>query len=193
MHATLTRRQLLYFAVIDVVLISLAWWWFAARSTPLPEDLRDFGLGGMTLGSPAFQEGSGIPQQYTCDGAGLTPPLTLGSVPAGAQSLVLVMEDPDAPLRTYTHWFVRNVTPQLGALEENALPPGAYLGPNGSQRAEYAPPCPPQGATHRYVFKAYALSTVPNLASETDLRTFLQTVEPDVIGRAALTATYRKK
>ena len=96
----------------------------------------------MKISSPAFENNGSLSVKYTCDGEGLNPPLEFSGVPAEAKSLKLVVDDPDAPSGTYTHWVVENIDPFTKKIEE---------GKNG-----YIPACPPSG-THRYFFKLYAL------------------------------------
>src|SRR5690606_38446069 len=182
MYGSLTKRQLLYFVVIDVLLIAAACWYFFNRQSRLPDDLADFPLGTVTLSSPVFAEGGPIPVQYTCqaDGLPVSPPLKIDNVPAGAKTMVLVMEDPDAPLRTFTHWVLWNVPAQDMSIAEGITPPGAVVGKNDSGTKAYVPACPPNGL-HRYFFKLYVLDAAPQLSSDTDLRTLLNHIAPNVV------------
>jgi Raf kinase inhibitor-like YbhB/YbcL family protein len=108
----------------------------------------------MTITSPAFTNGGNIPSKYTCDGANLSPPLELHDVPATAKTLALIVDDPDAPSGTFTHWFVWNIDPKQRAIAEGARFPNQGI--NDFGRTGYGGPCPPSG-THRYFFKLYAL------------------------------------
>lgn len=114
--------------------------------------------------SSAFNEGNPIPKKYTCDGEDVSPPLAWSGVPAGAKSLALIVDDPDAPVGTWTHWVIFNLPPTLNGLSEGiAKTPqvegGAVQGNNDFRRPGYGGPCPPRGKTHRYFFKLYALDT----------------------------------
>ena len=108
----------------------------------------------MTLNSPAFQQNDHIPSKYTCEGEDVSPPLTWEGVPSGAKSLVLIVDDPDAPdpkapKTVWVHWVAYNIPPETRALPENAgkagLPQGGLLGLNDFKKAGYGGPCPPIG------------------------------------------------
>ncbi len=125
----------------------------------------------MDIRSPAFEHYGAIPREYTCDGADRSPPLAWSEVPAGAQSLVLIVDDPDAPdplapTRIWVHWILYNLPPTIQGLAEGiqTLPPGTLQGINDWGRPGYRGPCPPAGR-HRYFFKLYALdSLLPDLS-----------------------------
>jgi Raf kinase inhibitor-like YbhB/YbcL family protein len=119
---------------------------------------------GMALSSPAFQSGQKIPDIYTCANSqiGKSPELLWTNVPAGAQSLALIAEDPDAPMGIFYHWVVYNIPPALTELPEG-MPAISHVvgigtqGINGFSTLGYGGPCPPFGQTHRYYFHLYAL------------------------------------
>src|SRR5512138_1963224 len=122
----------------------------------------------LDISSPAFPDGGEIPAQYTCEGADRSPPLAFSGVPAGARSLALIVDDPDAPdpkapRMVFVHWVLHDLPPATTGLPEAvapaALPPSARVGKNDWGRASYGGPCPPIGR-HRYFFKLYALDTV---------------------------------
>ncbi len=121
----------------------------------------------MTLTSPAFQHGAQIPTRFGCNGEDISPQLDWDGVPAGAKSLVLILDDPDAPdperpEMTWVHWVLYNLPPQTAGLPEavapEALPAGTGEGVNDWERTGYGGPCPPIGR-HRYFHKLYALDT----------------------------------
>jgi Raf kinase inhibitor-like YbhB/YbcL family protein len=112
----------------------------------------------MEISSPVFEDGGRIPAKYTCDGAGVNPPLEFSGVPESAASLALVVDDPDAPAGTFIHWTVWNIDPSTRRVDEDSVPHGAVQGANSSGTAQYYRPCPPSG-THRYFFKLYALDS----------------------------------
>jgi Raf kinase inhibitor-like YbhB/YbcL family protein len=103
--------------------------------------------------TPAFNDGNPIPRQYTCDGENAPPPLNLSGTPAGAKSLALVLDDPDAPGGLFTHWLVWNLPPRSNGIVGTE-------GTNDFGKRGYRGPCPPPGAAHRYVFHLYALDTL---------------------------------
>jgi len=109
----------------------------------------------MKLTSEAFEEDGRIPEKYTCDGEDVSPPLNIHDVPEGTESLVLVMDDPDAPMGVFDHWLVWNIPPDTEKIEEGRQPRGV-AGKNDFGNLGYGGPCPPSG-THTYRFKLYAL------------------------------------
>jgi Raf kinase inhibitor-like YbhB/YbcL family protein len=149
------------------------------------------------LTSSAFAEGGAIPAKYTCDGKDVSPPLAWSGVPAGAKSLALIVDDPDAPdpnapKMTWVHWVLYDIPPAAGGLAEGAqAPAGARGGTNDWGRTGYGGPCPPIGR-HRYVHKLYALDTLlPDLErpSKSQLEAAMR---GHVIAEARLIGTYQK-
>lgn len=130
----------------------------------------------MQLQSSAFLFGGTIPAKYTCDGDNISPPLTWDAPPSGTVSFVLIVEDPDAPTRNFTHWVAYDLPAQLRHLPENVghqlyLPQGGMQGKNDFGQLGFGGPCPPKG-THHYFFKLYALNQLLELApgaSKTDI------------------------
>lgn len=112
----------------------------------------------IAVSSPAFGDGDEIPQRFTCQGANVTPPLDFAGVPADAAELALLVEDPDAPGGTFTHWITWGIDPGQTRLSEGEVPAGAVQGRNDFGRQGYGGPCPPPGRPHRYVFTVFALS-----------------------------------
>jgi Raf kinase inhibitor-like YbhB/YbcL family protein len=114
------------------------------------------------LSSPAFTTGGDIPSRFTCDGDDVPPPLTWTGAPAGTQSFVLIMDDPDAPMGTFTHWVVFDIPAADQELRSHSKgEPVGVSGKNSMGKPGYMGPCPPAG-THRYFFRLYALD-VPTL------------------------------
>jgi Raf kinase inhibitor-like YbhB/YbcL family protein len=109
----------------------------------------------LEVSSSAFEDGSMIPARYTCDGENINPPLSISNVPAGAESLVIVLDDPDSRLGSFIHWLMWNIDPRLESMGEDSAP--GILGKNNFNKNLYGGPCPPSRATHRYLFKVYAL------------------------------------
>jgi Raf kinase inhibitor-like YbhB/YbcL family protein len=155
---------------------------------------------GLTLSSPAFTPGGEIPVLFTCEGRDISPALEWTSLPDGTKSLVLVVDDPDAPdpkapKTTWVHWVLYNLPPTAGGLPEGVspanLPPGTRQGTNDWKRTGYGGPCPPIGR-HRYFHKLYALDTVlPHLPNATKTRVE-EAMKGHVLGRAELVGTYQK-
>lgn len=149
-----------------------------------------------TLQSPAFGEGDTIPRRYTCEGEDVSPELRWQDAPANAQSFALIMDDPDAPSRTFTHWVLFDIPSDRTSLSEG-LPAGdiGTAGQNGFGTAGYGGPCPPPGhGPHRYFFTLYALDTdTLNLSSGTSRAEVEQALKGHVIGQAQLMGRYERK
>jgi Raf kinase inhibitor-like YbhB/YbcL family protein len=114
--------------------------------------------------SSAFQSGGKIPDQFTCKGADVNPPLQWKGIPAGAKSLALIVDDPDAPGALFSHWIVWNIDPAISQFSEKSVPAGAIEGTNDFGKIGYGGPCPPSG-THRYFFRIIALDGKLDLKS----------------------------
>ncbi|MFW6120451.1 MAG: YbhB/YbcL family Raf kinase inhibitor-like protein, partial [Petrotogales bacterium] len=115
----------------------------------------------MKLSSPAFENEESIPNEYTCEGADVSPPLMFSEIPEDTKSLALIVDDPDAPMGTWVHWVIWNIPPDTISFSkgENITFP---QGKNDFGKQKYGGPCPPSG-THRYFFKLYALDTMFDL------------------------------
>lgn len=147
----------------------------------------------LTLTSTAFAQGQSIPAKYTCDGQDISPPLHWSDAPAGAQSLALIMDDPDAPAGVWVHWVLFNLPASLHDLPEKAaLPGGSLEGKNSWGRVGYGGPCPPRGS-HRYFFKLYTLDTKLNLSRGASKEQLLAAMEGHILAQAELMGTYSRK
>lgn len=154
----------------------------------------------ITLSSPAFTHNGAIDKRYTCQGGDVSVPLAWAGLPAGTRSLVLIVDDPDAPdprapKLTWVHWVLYNIPPTATGLKEAVkaaeLPKGTLEGLNDWQRTGYGGPCPPVGR-HRYFHKLYALDVVlPDMgkASKSDLE---RAMKGHVLEKAELIGTYQK-
>jgi len=145
----------------------------------------------ITETSPAFQQNGTIPKKYTCGGENINPPLAISSVPNNARSLVLIVDDPDAPSGVWTHWLVWNINVQTKEIKENSLPEGAILGTNDFGQTNYGGPCPPSG-THRYFFKIYALDVMLNLSQGAKRPQLEQAMINHIIDQGELVGKYSK-
>lgn len=145
-----------------------------------------------TISSPAFADGGDIPVRHTCDGEDISPRLTWSGTPRGARSLALVMDDPDAPRGTFTHWVVHDLPPDLKEVGEGATV--AVQGRNSFGRMGYGGPCPPPGdQPHRYRFTLYALD-VPSIALTKGTREELESkIDTHVLGTAQLVGRYQRQ
>jgi len=154
----------------------------------------------MKLQSTAFQHQSEIPNQYTCEGANISPPLTWSEIPAGSKSLVLIVDDPDAPdpaapKLTWVHWVLYNLPANGSGLSEAVkdLPSGTGQGLNDWEETGYGGPCPPIGR-HRYFHKLYALDIAlpANLGTPTKVE-LERAIQGHILAKAELIGTYQKK
>jgi hypothetical protein len=154
----------------------------------------------MMLTSTVFFQGGMIPQRYTCDGSDLSPPLAWSGLPAGTKSLVLIVDDPDAPdpaapKMIWVHWVLYNLPPIAGELPEGVpakvLPQGTLQGMNDWQRTGYGGPCPPVGR-HRYFYKLYALDVVlPDLGKPAKA-VVEKAMQGHILGHAELMGQYQR-
>ena len=152
------------------------------------------------LTSSAFVHNGGIPRRYTCQGEDISVPLAWTNAPAGAKSLVLIVDDPDAPdptapRMTWVHWVLYNIPPSANGIKEAAktaeLPPGTQEGLNDWKRTGYGGPCPPIGR-HRYFHKLYALDTVLPDLDTPNKAALEQAMRRHILAHAELIGTYQK-
>jgi hypothetical protein len=148
----------------------------------------------LEIRSTAFKEGGSIPKKYTCDGADISPPLLWTQPPEGTQSLVLICDDPDAPMGTWVHWVLYGLSPGTLELPENVpdkkkVLGGARQGTNDFRRIGYGGPCPPSG-THRYYFKLYAIDSEPGLSSGATKKEVLESIEGHILAEGQLMGRY---
>lgn len=147
--------------------------------------------------STAFEDGGTIPQQYTCDGPDISPPLRWDAVPEGTQSIALIADDPDAPSGTFVHWVLYNLPADVRELSEDlpneqTLTNGATQGINDFGKIGYGGPCPPSG-THRYFFKLYALDTKTDLPPGESKSDLLGAMEGHVLGQGQIMGRYTRQ
>jgi Raf kinase inhibitor-like YbhB/YbcL family protein len=154
----------------------------------------------MQIHSTVFDDGGKIPMQYTCQGKDISPPLSWEGIPAGAKSLVLIVDDPDAPdpqapKMTWVHWVLANLPASATGLAEGIqpadLPAGTVEGVNDWGRNGYGGPCPPIGR-HRYFHKLYALDTVLEGLSRPTKAQLEVAMQGHVLAEAQLVGTYSK-
>jgi Raf kinase inhibitor-like YbhB/YbcL family protein len=145
----------------------------------------------MIISSPAFGNNDVIPAKYTCDGEGVSPPFEFFDVPRDAVSLVLIVQDPDAPTGLFTHWTVWNIDPQLDGIGEGNLPKGAMEGSTSAGKPGYVPPCPPEGA-HRYFFKLFGLTEYLTLPPATTPEQLMKAMEGKIVEHTHLMGIYER-
>jgi Raf kinase inhibitor-like YbhB/YbcL family protein len=153
------------------------------QKTEIPTDYR-----ALNITSPAFKPDGNIPSRYTCDGADVNPALEIKGVPEGAKSLVLMVEDPDAPGGTWLHWLVWNI-PVTHHIKEREVPGNQGL--NDFGRNDYGGPCPPSGS-HRYFFKVYALDDVLNLREGSRRKEVEKNMRDHILAYGELMGVYQR-
>lgn len=152
----------------------------------------------MLITSSAFGQHQAMPAKYTCDGENLSPPLSWSGVPQKAKSLVLIVDDPDAPdpahpTMTWVHWVLYNIPPSASGLAEGVkkLPAGTLEGINDWKRTGYGGPCPPTGK-HRYFHKLYALDALLEDLHGPDKATLESAMRSHIVAHSELIGVYRR-
>lgn len=145
----------------------------------------------MKLKSSAFENEQPIPQKYTCQGEDVSPPLIIEGAPQGTESLVLIVDDPDAPNGTFDHWLAWNIPPSTANLPEGAQVP--KQGKNHFGKNLYKGPCPPLGAPHHYHFKVYALDILLDLPDGSSKKQLEFAMKNHILAKGELIGTYQRK
>jgi len=148
-------------------------------------------MGDLKLTSTAFENNKRIPAKYTCDGDDISPPLKIEGVPENAKSLVLIVDDPDAPIGTWVHWVVWNI-PIVSEIKENSVPAGAVQGLNDFKKHDYGGPCPPSG-THRYMFKLYALDITLDINENSEKQDVENAIKGHILAQTKLIGLYSRE
>ena len=151
----------------------------------------------LQIKSSAFQMGGMIPSKYTCDGEDISPPLSWDGVSEGTKSLALISDDPDAPMGTWVHWVLYDLSPSTRELPENfpkdkTLSNGSKQGITDFKKIGYGGPCPPSGV-HRYFFKLYALDTKSNLDPGATKKQVEDAMKGHILAQAELMGKYQRK
>lgn len=155
---------------------------------------------GLTVTTNAFSSGGPIPGKYTCEGADVSPPFNIQNPPEGTASLLLLVDDPDAPQKTFTHWILFNLPPDTTALPEGldveehfGDRDGAPLeGVNDFGSLSYGGPCPPPGTVHHYHFRFYALDTRLDLEPGATKKQVTQRMNGHVLDETDYIGTYER-
>ncbi len=138
--------------------------------------------------STAFEANQAIPSTYSCEGKDINPPIDIGDIPEKARSLALIVDDPDAPGKTWVHWVVWNI-PITHHIKENNVP--GEQGWNDFKRINWGGPCPPSG-THRYFFKVYALDSLLQLPPKATKKNLEQAMGEHILAYGELIGLYKK-
>ncbi len=146
----------------------------------------------LSVTSPAFRDQEPIPKRNAGDGGNISPALVIGNVPGAAKSLALIVDDPDAPSGTYTHWVVFNIPPSVREIKEGQPPSGSSSGRNSAGETKYFGPYPPPGKVHHYVFRAYALDALLPLKTGAGKKDVEAAMTGHILAKGTLTGLYRR-
>lgn len=152
----------------------------------------------MKLTSSAFENNETIPTAYTCEGENISPPLSWSGVPNKAKSLALIVDDPDAPSGTFTHWVAYNLPPMPPNLAEGAslsdrLSEGLREGLNSFGEQGYGGPCPPRGGgEHRYFFRLYAINQQLHFTGRVTRDQLMDAIEGKTLDEAELMGLFAR-
>jgi len=183
-------KKVIFLFIILIILGGGFFFWQIKRKNPPLRVLKL--ISNMEIKSSAFKNNSLVPQKYTCDGENVNPPLLISGVSKEAKSLVLIVDDPDAPMGTFTHWTVWNIDPKISEIKENSVPLGANEGITDFRKIGYGGPCPPSG-THRYFFKLYSLDQKLDLSSGARRSDLEKAMEGHILEKAELMGLYSRK
>jgi Raf kinase inhibitor-like YbhB/YbcL family protein len=189
------RATFLWIAPLLCLLLATA----AACGNPALQSAQapDSSKSAFRIESAAFKEGAFIPARFSCQGENVSPQLKWTDPPAGTRSLALIVDDPDAPVGTWTHWVVFNLPAQTRAMEENAtkqdeLTNGGLQGMTSFGSVGYGGPCPPPGKPHRYIFKLYALDTMLSLKPGASREEVVAALRSHTLGEAQLMGRFKR-
>jgi Raf kinase inhibitor-like YbhB/YbcL family protein len=147
------------------------------------------GGASMKLTSPAFKDNEFIPKRFSGEGEDVNPALVIENIPPGTKSLVLIVDDPDAPMGTWVHWLLYDI-PVVSRIEENSIP--GKQGIQSARGVNYHGPYPPSG-THRYFFRIYALDTELGLKGGVSRVEVEKAMQSHMLGKAELMGLYKRK
>ncbi len=188
--------KILWVLVVIIILGLLAYGAFSYFSPKtekyLEKKLLQTKSFNMKLTSPAFEDNQIIPEQYTCNGDNINPSLIISETPENAQSLVLIVSDPDSPAGIFQHWIVYNIAPEINFIKKDSMPEEAIQLKNDFGVANYGGPCPGTG-THRYFFKIYALDQKLDLPVGAKLQDLEEKMNGHILDSGELVGLYSKK
>jgi Raf kinase inhibitor-like YbhB/YbcL family protein len=150
----------------------------------------------LTLSSSAFAPGKSIPDEFSCKGRNISPALAWTGAPANTASFAVILDDPDAPSGTFTHWVIYNIPAASQSLAQGVAPQptfddGAAQGRNSGNRQYYEGPCPPSG-THHYYFRLYALDTRLDLPPGATVDQLRKAMQGHILAQGELMGTFSK-
>ena len=185
MKAFIIFTAIIIIVIVIIVVVSIN----NQRSVKIVDSIKG---NNMEIVSPVFANNEEIPAKYTCDGEGINPPLKFEKIPKGTQSLALIVDDPDAPMGTWVHWTVWNISSQIREIGEGNVPEGAIEGVTSFGKPGYGGPCPPSG-THRYFFKLYALDSKLSLDQTANKNDLEKAIDRHILAKAELIGLYSRK
>jgi len=187
-------KSILFFAIFLVIILIAGGVYLFIILRPKKETSLEPKIkgGNMKISSPAFENNGTIPAKYTCDGENISPPLQFEGISENAQSLTLIMDDPDAPAGTWVHWTAWNIDPKTQGFNEGSAPQGTVEGVTSFGSSGYGGPCPPSG-THRYFFKIYALNKKIDLSPQADKSKLEEVMNDHVLAKGELIGLYGRK
>ncbi len=178
--------------IVLIVIIFGGYYIFFKKESPNQETMNQEPIiSSLSLTSPAFENMGSIPVKYTCDGQSLIPPLKISGVDKNAKSLVLIMDDPDAPMGTYDHWLKFNLPATLTEIKEST-DPGGISGSNTSKSLKYIGPCPPD-KEHRYFFKLYSLDVMLDLKEGATKSQIENAMQGNILQQTQLIGLYNRQ
>ncbi len=140
--------------------------------------------------SPAFEHNQAFPKKYSCDEQDINPPINIENIPEGTKSLVLILNDPDAPAGLFDHWLLFNISPHQSRIGENSAPGTEGLNSGGT--LGYTGPCPPPGKPHRYIFNVYALDIKLDLEGDASSEDVEEAMEKHVLAQGKLIGLFKR-
>lgn len=151
----------------------------------------------LDMKSSAFENGGEISSVCTCDSDDTSPFLCWNDIPLNTESFAVICDDPDAPFGTWTHWIIFNISKDGTQLEANfpkvaVSEQGIMQGVNDFGKVGYNGPCPPQGTTHRYLFKLYALDTKLSLPEGAAKKDIIEAMQGHIISETKIMGTYKR-
>lgn len=152
----------------------------------------------LQISSTSFQSNGEIAKKYTADGQDVSPQIVISKLPAGTRSVALSCEDPDAPVGTWFHWLIWNISPSTTELKEGVAPQpeledGSIQGQNDFKKTGYNGPSPPKGPAHHYHFKVFALDKKLDLKANSDKSAFYSAIKDHVLGTGEVVGLYGRK
>ncbi len=152
----------------------------------------------MKLNIKDFDEGEEIPKKFTCDSEDYSPEISWEGIPPKTESLVLIVDDPDAPVGNFVHWVIYNIPPDMKSLVENfvrsrRLSNGITQGKNDFGKIGYNGPCPPRGhGYHRYYFTLYATSVQTIEKDGLTKKEIMDIIENKILGKDTRMGRYKR-